>query len=149
MATRRKRNGRYTKSKRRTRRKPKLSLTNTAQGLIIASALSRGAFKVPLSVFLGLSNTFPGGTNSSDEITLRELVNLALGGAGGIHPASFPDGFAQVMKNNIKKNWPMMVASSVLVPVGFRIGTKLLRKPIITPINKMLKMTGLGSEVKV
>ena len=149
MAARRKRNGRYTKSTRRTRRKPKLSLTNTAQSVLIADAVSRGMFSVPLMTFLGLSQNFPGGQNNSHEITLRELANLAMGGIGGIHSGSFPGGLPEVLKRNLSQNWMSMAAASVFIPIGFKIGTKLLRKPVIQPANRLLKMAGLGTEVKV
>ncbi len=117
--------------------------------MIIANALTQGAFRVPLTVFLGLNNNFPGGTNSSNEVTLKELLDLAIGGNGNIHAGSFPDGFRGVMKSNLKANWVQMAMTAVAVPVAFRVGTKLLRKPIITPMNRMIKMAGLGSEVKV
>ena len=150
MATRRNRkNGRFSKSSRRRTRKSKLSLTGTAQSLIIANAISKGAFRVPLTTFLGLNRNFPGGTNSSNEITLRELLDLAVGGDGNIYSGSFPEGFSQVMKSNLKANWVSMATAAVAVPVMFKVGTKLLRKPVIQPMNKLIKMSGLGSEVKV
>jgi len=37
----------------------------------------------------------------------------------------------------------MMLASVIGVPIAFNIGKKLLRKPIITPANRMLKAAGL------
>ena len=115
----------------------------------MADAVSRGAFEVPLTTFLGLNNNFPGGTNSSHEITLKELFDLAIGGTGNIHPASFPDGIMGVMKRNLKNNGLQMAASAIVIPIAFKVGTKLLRKPVITPMNRMLKMAGLGNEVKV
>ena len=124
-------------------------MTNTAQSILIADAVSRGMFALPLTTFLGLNNNFPGGTNSSDEVTLRELINLAAGGSGGVYAQSFPGGMKQVLTNNFKKNAVSMIGSAILIPIGFKIGTKLLRKPVIQPMNKLIKMSGLGSEVKV
>jgi len=106
-------------------------------------------FALPLTTFLGLNNNFPGGTNSSDEVTLRELINLAAGGSGGVYAQSFPGGMRQVLENNFKKNAVRMIGASILIPIGFKVGTKLLRKPVIQPMNKLLKMSGLGNEVKV
>ena len=111
--------------------------------------MSKGAFQVPLTTFLGFNQNFPGGTNSSNEITLRELLDLAMGGTGSIHSGSFPDGFTGVMRSNLRKNWVSMATAAVAVPVMFKIGTKLLRKPVITPMNRLIKMSGLGTEVKV
>ena len=149
MAARRKRNGRYTKSTRRTRRKPKLSITNTAQSVLIADAVSRGMFSVPLMTFLGLSQNFPGGTNNSWELTASEIINALSGGSGNISATGFPGGVPEVLRRNLKENGLKMAASAVLIPIGFKVGTKLLRKPIIQPMNKLLKMAGVGNEVKV
>jgi hypothetical protein len=124
-------------------------LTNTAQSVLIADAVSRGMFSVPLMTFLGLSQNFPGGTNNSWELTLPELTNALMGGSGNISSTGFPGGVPDVLKRNLKENGFKMAASAILIPVAFRVGTKLLRKPIIAPMNKMIKMAGLGSEVKV
>lgn len=106
-------------------------------------------FGLPLTTFLGLNQNFPGGTNSSNEVTLKEVLNLAMGGAGGVHPASFPGGMTQVLKSNLQKNFMQMATAAVVIPIGFKIGSKLLRKPVIQPANRLLKMAGLGNEVKV
>ena len=115
----------------------------------MADAVSRGMFEVPLTTFLGLNSNFPGGTNSSNEITLKELLNLAMGGTGSIHPGSFPGGFRQVLETNFKRNAVKMIGSAIAIPIGFKVATKLLRKPVIQPMNKLIKMSGLGNEVKV
>ena len=117
--------------------------------MIIANAISKGAFEVPLTTFLGLSNRFPGGNNNSHELTLRELLDVAMGGSGNIASASYPDGLTGVMRRNLKANWVSMATAAVAVPIMFKVGTKLLKKPVIQPMNKLIKMTGLGSEVKV
>ena len=106
-------------------------------------------FSVPLMTFLGLSQNFPGGSNNSWELTLPEIVNVAMGGSGNISATGFPNGIPDVLKRNLKANGLKMAASAVLIPVGFKLATKLLRKPVITPMNKLIKMAGLGSEVKV
>ena len=106
-------------------------------------------FSVPLMTFLGISNKFPGGSNNSHELTLREIFDVALGGHGNIHSGSFPDGLPGVLKRNFKQNATKMIGSAILIPIGFKIGSKLLRKPVINPMNKLIKMTGLGNEVKV
>jgi len=106
-------------------------------------------FEVPLMTFLGIRNDFPGGQNNSHELTLKELLNAAVGGTGAIHPGSFPGGLPEVLKRNLTQNAMKMAAAAVFIPVGFKIGTKLLRKPVIQPMNRLLKMSGLGNEVKV
>jgi hypothetical protein len=115
----------------------------------VADAVSRGMFQVPLMTFLGISDKFPGGQNNSHELTLKELLDVAFGGTGSIHSGSFPGGLPEVLKSNLSKNWMNMATAAIAIPIGFKIGTKLLRKPVITPANRLIKMAGLGSEVKV
>lgn len=99
--------------------------------------------------FLGLRNDFPGGQNNSHELTLKELLDVAMGGSGSIHSGSFPGGLPEVLKRNLSQNWMSMATAAVGIPIMFKIGTKLLRKPVIQPANKLIKMAGLGNEVKV
>ena len=141
-------NGRFTKTTRRRRSKPKTNLLNVAQSLIIANAMSQGATGGGLVEFL----TATDGGGSSFTITARELVNYAFGGNGGIYgPSAVKAGIdatpQAVMLRNIKANWPMMLGTAVLVPVGFNVAKKLLRKPVILPANRMLKSVGLDVKV--
>jgi hypothetical protein len=117
-----------------------------AQQYLIADAISRGMFRVNLPTFLGLRQDFGGGysaANNSNELTLREIIDVAMGGTGGISAKSIPGGLPQALKYNLRTNAPMMIASVVGIPIAFKIGTKLLRKPILTPANRLLKGAGL------
>jgi hypothetical protein len=136
-------NGRFAKTTRRRRSKPKTNLSNVAQSFIIANAISQGATKNGLVEFF--TSTHGG---HSYELTARELLNFAMGGTGGIYgPTAAGSGIdatpQAVMLHNIKQNWPMMVGTAILVPVGFNVAKKLLRKPVILPANRMLKSVGL------
>ena len=144
MATRSRKNGRFTKTTRRRRSKPKTNLLNVAQSLIIANAMSQGATGGGLVEFF----TATDGGGSSFNITARELVNYAMGGSGGIYgPSAVKAGIdatpQAVMMRNIKANWPMMVGTAILVPVAFNAAKKVLRKPLILPANRMLKSVGM------
>ena len=92
--------------------------------------------------------------DGSFNINAREIVDyFVMGGSGGIYgPSAANAGIdatpQAVMIRNIKANWPMMVGTAVLVPVAFNVATKLLRKPVILPANRMLKFVGL-TDVKV
>ena len=108
-------------------------------------------FNTNLLTFLGIRQDFGGqynAGNNSNEITARELIDLAMGGTGGISGKYWSDGLPQVLKSNLRANAPMMIASVVGIPLAFKVGTKLLRKPVLTPANRMLKAAGLGT-VKV
>ena len=117
-----------------------------AQQYLIADAITRGMFNTNLLTFLGIRDDFQGqynAGNNSNEITARELFDLAMGGKGGITGTYWSGGLPQVLKMNLRANAPMMIASLVGIPFAFKVGTKLLRKPIITPTNRMLKAAGL------
>ena len=145
MATRRSKSGRYTRTKTRRRKsKPKTNLLNVAQSVIVANAITQGPTGGGLVEFF----TSKDGGGSSFTITARELMSYAMSGTGGIYgPSAVKAGIdatpQAVMLRNIKKNWPAMVASAIVVPVAFNVATKMLRKPIILPANRLLKTTGL------
>ena len=92
------------------------------------------------------------GGGSSFNITFRELVDYAMGGSGGIYgPSAVRAGIdatpQAVMLRNIKANWGMMLGTAVLVPVAFNVASKLLKKPVLLPANRMLKSVGLDVKV--
>jgi len=138
----------------RRRSKPKISVSNTAQSLIIANAISRGMFGVPLMTFLGLTkdfNQYGSSGNNSNEITAKELIDLATGGGGGIssnYTFEGEKGLTAALRYNIKDNFVKMATYAVVTPIAFKVGKQLLNKPIIRPMNKVIKMAGL-KDVKV
>jgi hypothetical protein len=142
---RRRRNGRFTKSTRRTRRKPKVNLVNTAQSILVANAMMAGATGNGIVGFL--TDTKGGG--SSFTLTDREMLDYFIaGGDAGIYgPSATKYGIdatpAGVMMKNLKENWPSMLIAGVGIPMAFTVGKKLLGKSILRPARKMLKATGL------
>ena len=60
--------------------------------------------------------------------------NFSYGGEKGL--------MAAVRKNVKEKGWNAMT-QIVAVPIAFKIGRKLLRKPLINPTNRVLKQVGL------
>ena len=142
-------NGRFTKTTRRRRSKPKTNLSNIAQSLIIGNAMVKGATNSDLITFF--TNQTGGG--HSLNLTARELVDYFLqGGSGGIYgPTANHYGIdatpQAVMMRNIKQNWLPMAGAAIFVPVAFNVASKLLRKPVILPANRMLKSVGLDVNV--
>jgi hypothetical protein len=103
-------------------------------------------FEVGLPTFLGLSDNFDGGystRNDSNEITAKELLDRLQGGKGGIYEKSFPEGLPQVLMSNFKRNWFMMGAQVIGIPIAAKMITKAIRKPIINPVNRTLKSAGI------
>lgn len=122
-----------------------------AVSYLVANAVSNGVFAVGLPTFLGLSDNFDGGyssRNDSNEITARELWDIATGGAGGISSRTFPEGLPQAIQSNLRRNWLNMGIQVIGIPIVAKVATKVLRKPVLTPANRMLKQVGL-SDVKV
>jgi len=60
---------------------------------------------------------------------------------------AYGDTLANTIKANIEANWVPMLAGVVLIPVAARTLTKLIRKPVILPANRMLKTVGLDVKV--
>lgn len=117
-----------------------------AQQYLIADAVSRGLFNTNLLTFVGLRQDFGHGFtvgNNSNELTASEIFDRLMGGRGGMGGAWNEGGLPMVLKSNFKANGGMMLASMVGIPIAFKVGTKLLRKPILTPANRMLKAAGM------
>ena len=149
MAQRKNRkSGKFTKSTRR-RSKPKTNLTALAVSALVANSVSKNVTGAGLVEFF----TSKTGGDGSFTITARELVDYLTGGNAGIYGPSAakygidatPQG---VMLRNIKANWLPLMIGVVGIPVVANVATKLLRKPIILPANRMLKSIGI-KDVKV
>jgi len=103
---------------------------------------------VNLPTALGLRQDFGGGMtagNNSNEVTIRELFDAAMGGSGGVGSsyAAVHGGIPSILKANAKKNAGMIAMAVIATPIMFKVGTKLLRKPILTPANRLLKSAGI------
>lgn len=102
---------------------------------------------VNLPTFVGLRKDFEGGWtsgNNSNEITAKEILDAAMGGSGGASQMwQGKGGLPALMKYNVKQNAGMIAAAVILTPIMFKVGTKLLRKPILTPANRLLKSAGI------
>jgi len=148
-------NGRFTKNTRRRRRTKSFSVGKAAETALIANAAITGLFATNLPTFL-TGRDIGGGfgandTNNSWELTLPELANAMLGGTGGVN-AKFKfneeGGVMGAIKRNISTNGMSALTQVVAIPIAFKIGRKLLAKPLINPTNRMLKQVGL-KEVKL
>ena len=87
------------------------------------------------------ANSAADGRNAYNSIiTLSEIFRNSQGGAGRTSP------FAQ-MTTNLKANVVPLAVGVIGIPIIAKVATKLLRKPMLTPMNRMLKMTGLDVKV--
>jgi hypothetical protein len=134
------------KSPRRTQRKAQINLLGVAESALIANVITTGLFNTNLSQFItGKTGSARFGADGSNVISLPELLGVGKDvkfggnyGAGG--------SFTGAVKQNFEASWFGMAQQLILIPVGFRLASKLTVKPRITA-NKMLKMTGLGVKV--
>jgi len=133
------------RKKSRRRRAKTISLLNLAESYAYASILTEGvAGTTPYNLVVGGSDIAMGkvidvglGTTSltgytgTDQITLTEMVTM-------------PDVAFSTMSSNFMANWQNMVVKSFAVSVGFRVGKRLLRRPLNNVSRNIFKPLGLG-----
>lgn len=115
---------------------------------LVANAVTSGLFNTNLAEFVTgrIDGAYKPGRDGSWNVTLPELFGAGPQGFGGATKAA--GGFTGVVSHNFQQNWIPMIAQVVLIPIGAKIITKVLRKPVLTPTNNMLKQVGLN-DVKV
>jgi hypothetical protein len=147
MARQRK-SGRFTKSTRRRRSKPKTNLGNLAVSALVANSVTQGMFNTNLyEFFTGNTGAKYGfGFDGSSVLSLPELLGIGDRVAVGGNYASGLSLQKQLVKN-FKSNWPMLVVGVVGIPIAANVAMKLIRKPIILPANRMLKNVGLDVKI--
>ena len=141
---------RRTKPKRRRSRA--FSILNAAETYLYASTLSYGALGgSPWAVITGEDDIPASATNVNSiyaqaaqggygpdswasPISLRELINN-------------PNASLAAMQGNVARNLVPMIIQSTMIGVSFKLGKRLLRKPI-SATNRGLKMA-LGAGVKL
>lgn len=125
-------------------------MTNTLESALIANALTSGLFGANLMDFVTgkTDGVFKAGADGSLRLTLPELLGFAgRGGIGGTYGSGY--NLQRALMENFKRNGPMMVAQMVALPIAFKMGKKLLAKPVIRPANRMLKAVNLSGSVRV
>jgi len=124
---------------------------------MLANVGTKAAFN--LSAWDFVSDGWGAGSTSATghgAISLYEMIygnkvqTVSLGYSGGSTTTTSLSGSSNldIVTQNLKNNWMPAVIQSVAIPVGFRVGKRMLRKPIAMG-NKLLKQTGLRSMVKI
>jgi len=131
--------------------KPKTNLTNLAISALVANSISNNVAGIGMIDFLtagtSLSNRGASGWASKGDqfnniITLQEILS---GGQSQSSGTGQPIG--EAVMQNLKANWLPLTVGVVGIPVAFRVMSKLIRKPVILPANRMLKSIGLDVKV--
>ncbi len=159
----RKRRGQKT---RKSRKKQPFNVLNFAETLVISNASTRALFGTNLDHFLfdgwlPLGNYQDGqvagsdfGSGNSWSLSAKEVLSGLTGVGTGFRQASnYPDantaqGMFNAMKHNFSRNGAKEIPIILLTPIAFRLGKKVMRKPI-NLTNKGLKMLGVNRDVKV
>ena len=167
MATRRNKNGTFSKrttrrrrasassTPRRSRGKSATSVLKVAETVLVASAITNGMFGAGLKQFFtgrtGTSTIYNPNVNDK-VVTLPEMLGIDQMGMKSGQPIVYKQVDAGVqmdnVKANLKANWLSMGISIVAIPYAFKFGKKMLAKPIINPTTKLLKSVGI-KEVKL
>jgi hypothetical protein len=128
--------------------KPKTNLTNLAVSGLVANSITQGMFNANLMDFVTgrTDGVYKAGADGSWRLTLPELLgvgdNVAFGGN------FYKTTLSEVLMKNLKANWGQIAMGVILIPVAANVITKVIRKPVILPANRMLKSIGL-KDVKV
>ena len=140
-------NGRFTKSTRRRRSKPKTNLGNIAISALVANSITTGMFQSNLMDFFtgNRDGVYRAGSDGSTRLTLPELIGWGSIKAGGNYSAG--NDLQSVLTANLKANWVQIAIGVVGIPIAANVAMKLIRKPIILPANRMLKNVGLDVKI--
>ena len=144
-------------SKTPRRRNTAVSLTGVAEAVMLANVGTQAAFN--LSAWEFVTDGWQAGSSSATatgQLSLYEMIygnkskQISIGYGGGTTTTTTltAGSNADIVMENLKNNWLPAAISSVAIPVGFRVGRKLLRRPI-TMGNKLLKQAGLRGMVKI
>lgn len=142
-------------AKRKTKRRRKFTGINaltTLEGVIQANILSKAATNSSAWDFLTAGTPVNPDTitrgDGTETLTLKEIINWT-GGSHNVNTAIFGDmGPAEIVWMNLKDNWMEAAISSAFTNVGFRAGSKLLKRPR-AQINRGLRQLGLGDMVRI
>ena len=142
------------KKKKTRRRDTAVSLTNLAEAVMLANVGTKAAFNLSAWDFVtdgwgqGSSSATAYGQLSLYEMIYGNTVSLTLPSGGGYQTGLSTTSNTDVVWSNIQNNWGPALMQSIAIPVGFRVGKRLLRRPISMG-NKLLKQAGLRSMVKI
>jgi len=146
------------KTTRRRSPKPMLNVADAAQTVIVANAATTAFFGTDLQSFLldGWARPATSSTNNSWELSMAEIVKglipggESFGQSGTGQWSNDVGGLLNAVKYNLaKQKGQQALATMIFAPIAFKVGKKVLAKPLINPVNRGLKQLGLASVVKV
>ena len=129
------------------RRSPRsVSLLNVAESYAYANILTSGLMGTsPVGFVTGATDL--GYKMTSVGIGMRPEQQLSVVGGGAISLGdivSAPDQAFGIVQSNFMNNYQQMVISSLSIGIGFRLGKKLLKRPISRVNRDIFKPLGAG-----
>ena len=108
------------------------------------NAVTQGLFDTNLKEFAGFGDRTS--TDNSWEISATELFGALFGGNAGIGSTwgsgTYSPTVSGVIRRNLKENGGMMLAQIIAIPIAFKYGRKLMKKPIAAA-NKLIAPAGV------
>lgn len=133
------------------RRSPKtINAANLLESYLVANVATQTMFRAnPIQFVTGYSNgQFRIGSDGSNTLTIPEMIRGTASTIGGGFREQGIDTPMEIVKYNLARGNSVqkLVVGVVGIPIAFKVGSKLLRKPRASA-NKLLKMTGIGVRV--
>ena len=133
------------KTKSRRRRDTSIKLLNVMEAYAYADIGSRGIMGAsPWEVITGGSSV---GTSKvyDSGLGLTSMVSSGVGSEVTLTEVlQHPDMAFSAMQSNAMANWQAMVIGSLGVSVGFKLGKRLMRRPIANVNKNIFKPLGIG-----
>ena len=123
------------------------NLLNLGVSAVVANSITQGAFNANIvDFFTGRTDgAYKAGMDGTWRITLPEILGIGSANVGGNYAKGWD--FGRVVTSNLKKSFPMVVGTIILAPMVANVMKKSLAKPVIRPMNRLLKDSGLNVKV--
>lgn len=140
------------RKKKTRRRKPAFSILNAIEALAYGSLITEGVAGTSITGFLfGDSDLGMNTTSVTDSWHGSQTLSTSITGAGEISLGdlvSEPSLAISTMTNNFQANILPMALAAFGISVSFRVGKRLLRKPI-SSVNRNLIAPALGAGIRL
>lgn len=133
------------------RKNPKtINASALAESYLLANVVTQTMFRAnPIQFVTGYSDgRFRIGSDGSTTLTIPEMIKGTASTVSSGFTSAGINTIPAIVKYNLDRNnsTQKLVMGLVGIPIAFRVGNKLLRKPR-SQTNKLLRMTGLGVRI--